>query len=725
MNDNQNVERMKNVPPFVKFVCANVPMVFDDSLSYYEALCALWKYVQDCVDVINNNATLEEEYIAKFEDLKTFVDTYFENLDVQEEINNKLDEMAEDGTLDSIIGEYIVNGTGQVKYIFPKTTQYTSEYSIIQGYGKNIMIDCGRSEEYTELTDTLAAYGIEHIDYMIISHFHVDHCGNLIQLYTDGYCDTTTTLILPNYDTTVWNTDSSYAQYTAIMTYLTTNSIPYINPTEGYHVDINDVLGFSIYNTDDTYYVDHNINSQYNNASLITLVTHFGQQALYVGDCYKHALQKIYNDGVIPETIHLYKAGHHGIDRSAISIIEVIRNLNIVSAVYVVGMLDVAKGKCCKGGTGVDLDGQVDNIYISAYNRNNIQFSSYINSMNLVKGFNESGLDNLNYANETIYVDVENAGDFQNGTQDYPFKSLNQALGFLQRDNGRNYTVNVAAGTYQTLYDNVYARPRLYGCTNKISIVGAGNDTILNYGFDIVNCANINISNLKIVNMLDAKIINIEASNATFDNISIENDVSVGKKYGFGITNNSHVVITNTTIKSCSYGINEYNSDVELKGITFTDISSQCLYGRNGNFIRSDDITITDASVSHGRYDVNEKPIFTKGLTLWSGTHVSTDGSITGLFARPTRFQKIDVEYTFASHKYVATFDITGTSQNARICGSNITNTNINFYDEALALADSYTVAINTSKTATILASDSSTTITSGASITITKIIAH
>ena len=108
--ENDTPRRMPNVPPFVKFVCANVPMVFDDSLSYYEALCALWKYVQGMTDVINNNATLEEEYIekfnelsGKFDELKTYVETYFDNLDVQEEINNKLDDMAEDGTLQRLL----------------------------------------------------------------------------------------------------------------------------------------------------------------------------------------------------------------------------------------------------------------------------------------------------------------------------------------------------------------------------------------------------------------------------------------------------------------------------------------------------------------------------------------------------------------------------------------------------------------------------------------------
>lgn len=109
------IEHSKPVPPFVKFCAANIPMVFDDSLSYYEALCALWKWLQtDVIDVINNNATATEayrdevyQYKQAVDQLHDYVENYFTNLDVQEEINNKLDQMAEDGTLAEIIGDYL------------------------------------------------------------------------------------------------------------------------------------------------------------------------------------------------------------------------------------------------------------------------------------------------------------------------------------------------------------------------------------------------------------------------------------------------------------------------------------------------------------------------------------------------------------------------------------------------------------------------------------------
>lgn len=52
-----------------------------------------------------NTKETVEEYITKFNELYTYVHDYFDNLDVQEEINNKLDKMLEDGVLADIIDE--------------------------------------------------------------------------------------------------------------------------------------------------------------------------------------------------------------------------------------------------------------------------------------------------------------------------------------------------------------------------------------------------------------------------------------------------------------------------------------------------------------------------------------------------------------------------------------------------------------------------------------------
>jgi hypothetical protein len=98
------------LPPFKHFVSTigNLPSSYVDSLSYYETLVWLCKYLKDTViPAYNSNVEAIQELQSKYIELKEYVDSYFENLDVQEEINNKLDDMAENGTLEEIITAYI------------------------------------------------------------------------------------------------------------------------------------------------------------------------------------------------------------------------------------------------------------------------------------------------------------------------------------------------------------------------------------------------------------------------------------------------------------------------------------------------------------------------------------------------------------------------------------------------------------------------------------------
>lgn len=116
MDTNNNIQKAKNVPPFVRYCSAIIPTMFDDSLSYYEALCALNNFLQtNVIDTINNNATVTEEYIRLTNELKEYVENYFENLDVQEEINNKLDQMVENGEFQSILNAYVTPTLNEMK----------------------------------------------------------------------------------------------------------------------------------------------------------------------------------------------------------------------------------------------------------------------------------------------------------------------------------------------------------------------------------------------------------------------------------------------------------------------------------------------------------------------------------------------------------------------------------------------------------------------------------
>ena len=85
---------------FRNWVLQNFPYIEDDfdALTDYELFCKICGYV---IEYSKDNEEMKQQ-IADFQN-------YFDNLDVQEEINNKLDEMASDGTLDEIINQNIFN----------------------------------------------------------------------------------------------------------------------------------------------------------------------------------------------------------------------------------------------------------------------------------------------------------------------------------------------------------------------------------------------------------------------------------------------------------------------------------------------------------------------------------------------------------------------------------------------------------------------------------------
>ena len=119
--------------PFPKFCCTigYIPTSYKVSLTYEEQLMWLCDYLENTViPTVNNNGKAVEELQELFTLLKEYVDNYFDNLDVQEEINNKLDEMAEDGTLAEIIAEYL---TLNSLLIFNSVAEMKSAENIVNG----------------------------------------------------------------------------------------------------------------------------------------------------------------------------------------------------------------------------------------------------------------------------------------------------------------------------------------------------------------------------------------------------------------------------------------------------------------------------------------------------------------------------------------------------------------------------------------------------------------
>ena len=104
----------EKIEPFRYWTQAVLPLVYDDSLSYYELLCKVVEKLNETVELtdLNNDNTISlkasfDDLSAEYTQLQSFIDNYFDNLDVQTEINNKLDAMALDGTLTELITPFV------------------------------------------------------------------------------------------------------------------------------------------------------------------------------------------------------------------------------------------------------------------------------------------------------------------------------------------------------------------------------------------------------------------------------------------------------------------------------------------------------------------------------------------------------------------------------------------------------------------------------------------
>lgn len=105
---NINNSKIGNPFPFRVFCQKVIPLAFDESMSYLELLYSLLHYLKETViPAVNNNADAVIELQNLYNELKSYVDSYFDNLNIQEEINNKLDEMAESGELVDLIAQYL------------------------------------------------------------------------------------------------------------------------------------------------------------------------------------------------------------------------------------------------------------------------------------------------------------------------------------------------------------------------------------------------------------------------------------------------------------------------------------------------------------------------------------------------------------------------------------------------------------------------------------------
>ena len=119
--------------PFKMQVLQSFPYIDADfdAITNYQLLCKVVEYLNITVDNVN---LLSDD----FKTLYDYVHDYFDNLDVQNEINNKLDEMALSGELEEIMADYLntraVFGFDNISSMKQATNLVDGSYAQTLGY---------------------------------------------------------------------------------------------------------------------------------------------------------------------------------------------------------------------------------------------------------------------------------------------------------------------------------------------------------------------------------------------------------------------------------------------------------------------------------------------------------------------------------------------------------------------------------------------------------------
>lgn len=301
---------MQRLTPLQNFICTigNLPTSYALSLSYEEQVYWLCDFLDKKVlPAIETNTEITEETQASFIELKQYVDDYFNNLDVQEEINNKLDEMVESGVLQEIIENYLKPNIVKFHAVAKSSATYICQFA----NGKNLIVDTGISTQWTDIKNAIDSLGITKFDYMILTHPHSDHIGNIQNLidtydFSECICWIGMKPDFINHSNDIDEDESDYINLVGLLRY---NGLNPIVPENDSYYTIDEKTKLHFLNTDseiaENYYGNiteyrNEKKLNYNHFSLVTEILHDKNNIICTGD-----IEKCVEEAITP---YIHKA---------------------------------------------------------------------------------------------------------------------------------------------------------------------------------------------------------------------------------------------------------------------------------------------------------------------------------------------------------------------------------------------------------------------------------
>lgn len=441
----------------------------------------------------------------------------------------------------------------------------------------NVMIDLSWTANQNNIILALEKNEINHIDYLIITHWHADHANvdNLQALISDGYIDEETTFYIPKKagNASVWNNTLEQI-YTSFISVVNELSATIIIPDSGDNFTVDNVK-FTCFNcsSSDIAYFD-SLNTDYNNYSMGVYIEYGEVRIGVFADMYREAQERAYNQGYAKKC-NVATLCHHGIAN---------HNTNFELSV----MADYYVGQTCSSYVNnVNLQANLETAFICSWNDKVF----YTNLSDIIFNFDDRGVStvqiqapvmttsNINPVN--IYIDQTYDGEIENGSVAKPYKTLEKAFGGIKKFSGIKIIANcrnlissddLYISNYNseiTIKNATFNSLRIYKCKINLDNVKLMNSEGFGLRCDAAECS---LSRVEFEGSnVEREYSSTLAALYAYDGSSVIGDASFkDKKLCVNVADNASVVLSGMTVDNCGYGINSksLSSVVEIKSKT-------------------------------------------------------------------------------------------------------------------------------------------------------------
>ena len=486
--------------------------------------------------------------------------------------------------------------SNKCEFIFPRAFTQASDgnnssgdINIIRVKDKVIMIDCQDAKFESEVLTFLSDNNITHVDYFILTHYDLDHFGNLEKLINEKIIDSNTTIyVAPRYSLQASN-------YDTIQGILTNANLTSITPEELSYFTIGNDFKLTFYNSDVNY--DDTNYTNGNECSIVCLVEHGNTKALYTGDSRTKVYEKMLANDVFTDEVDLFKIEHHGINSD--TSIEYLDRIKPKYAVQTSGVTDYETNTFNQGVTISYLKELDTKIFSCHDNTEDIIFISNRFTIKNMQGKMNDGTSNVRLT-KNIFVNASTTNVIQNGTEQYPYKDLAQAINSLKRSRFLVYNIKLANGTYN-LTGALDARICQINGMN-VYISGNSEDkslVVLKAGFNIRN-SNVSIKDLTIsvpsaytshvfrnyfskIKLFNCNFTTDDSTKMTKADFLVNYDCSyvfaqdcsfTYMKQAIASYDNSEVNVINSTFDNCTTCLGIEKSKCSIENCTFTNYTN-------------------------------------------------------------------------------------------------------------------------------------------------------